>query len=295
MSEAVIREQAVVDFVLGIGNLPTPPVVFSQIVRTVDDPDSSAYSVAKLISEDPGMAAAVLRMTNSSFYALNSPVTSVKQAVVVIGLDAVKSLVVSASMLNMFKAEATGEEFQEKFWRHSLATAFGARMLMRAVRPADIALAELAFTGGLLHDIGKMALCLHAPDVFREITVQLREGCERELELERSAFGFDHAAVGGALTRRWNLPQELSSAIAHHHAPMSIDDPLALVDILHVADALSHHALSEPGAELTAPAIEPAVFARSGLRLEDVGGHVEGLKKEYVNAETFLGLVRSGA
>jgi len=287
--------RAVADFVDGIGNLPTPPEVFSQIVKAVDNPYSSAYSVAKLMSEDPGMSASVLRVTNSAFYSLATPVTSVKQAVVVIGLDAVKSLVVSASIVDMFKGDQVGRDFQDTFWRHSLAAAFGARTLLRSIRPTDIAACERAFTGGLLHDIGKMALYLHNPAAYQAVAKQAQAGIEQELEAERKAFGFDHAQVGCALTLKWNLPEDLSLAIGHHHDPLTLQEGHLLVDVLHVADALSYHLLADGGEDFAAPAIKPGVFDRSGLKLENVGQHLEALKTEYLNAETFLSLVHGDA
>ena len=292
MSTQEIASQAMVNFVDRIGNLPTPPAVFSQIFKTVDDPDSSAYNVAKLISEDPGMSASVLRVTNSSFYSLATPATSVKQAVVVIGMDAVKSLVVSASMFDMFRDDKLGNDFHDTFWRHSLAAAFGARMLLRRLRPNDIATSELAFTGGLLHDIGKMALYIHDPAVYVEVAKQAAKGIEHEIEAERAAFGFDHAQVGCALTLKWRLPKELALAIGHHHNPLAIEDPTNLVDVMHVADALSYHLVAEGQVDLAAPAMKPGVFDRSGLKLEDVGQHLEALKAEYFAAETFLSMVR---
>lgn len=290
-----IASQPVLDFIDRIGNLPTPPAVFSQIVKAVDDPDSSAYSVAKLIAEDPGMSASVLRVTNSSFYSLATPATSVKQAVVVIGMDAVKSLVVSASMFDMFRDDKLGYDFHDSFWRHSLAAAFGARMLLRWLRPRDIATCELAFTGGLLHDIGKMALYLHDPAVYVEVYRKTTTGIDHEIDAERAAFGFDHAQIGSALTLKWRLPEELALAIAHHHDPLAIEDKTNLVDVIHIADALSYHLVSEGRDDLAAPAMKPGIFDRSGLKLEDVGQHLESLKKEYFAAETFLSMVRGDA
>jgi putative nucleotidyltransferase with HDIG domain len=241
------------------------------------------------------MSASVLRVSNSAYYALTAPVTSVQQAVVVIGPDAVKALVVSASLVEMFKGDRVGRDFQDTFWRHSLAAAFAARRLLCSICPTDVAACELAFTGGLLHDIGKMALYWHNPAAYQAVTKQARAGIEHELGVERKAFGFDHAQVGCALTRKWNLPEELSLAIGHHHDPLTLEDPHRLVDVLHVADALSYHLLADGEEEFVAPALKTEVFDRSGLKLEDVGRHMEELKSEYFNAGTLLCLVRSDA
>jgi len=276
----------------GIRNLPTPPMVFTQIIKVVNDPDTSAYDVASILSEDPAMAAKVLKITNSAYYGLSGTVTSVKQAIVIIGLNGVKSLVVSASVIDMFKGDRVGLEFQDRFWRHSLVTAFGSRVLMREMRPSDFGAGELAFSTGLLHDIGKMVMYLHSPSDCQKILEDVCDGGIDELEAERRLFGFDHALAGGVLTEKWNMPKELSGAIANHHQPLALDDPLRLTDVIHVADGLAYHALATGDELLTAPPIEPAVFERNELKLEDLGGYLEKLKGEYVQAETFLKMAR---
>jgi putative nucleotidyltransferase with HDIG domain len=280
----------------GIRDLPTPPLVFTQIVKVVDDPDTSAYEVAAIIAEDPAMSAKVLRITNSAFYGLSGTVTSVKQAVVIIGLNGVKSLVVSTSVIDMFKGDRVGREFQDLFWRHSLVTAFGSRMLMRVLRPGDFGTSELAFSTGLLHDIGKMVMYLKSPEACQQIHTSSATRPELEVQAEQEAFGCSHMDVGEKITQKWNLPPELSTAIAHHHSPMhQVEGPYHLTDVLHVADALAYHVLADGAADVSAPGIEPAVFERSGLKLEAAGEYLEMLKSEYLQAETFLNMARGAA
>lgn len=278
-----------------IRDLPTPPLVFTQIVKVVDDPDTSAYEVAAIIAEDPAMSAKVLRITNSAFYGLSGTVTSVKQAVVIIGLNGVKSLVVSTSVIDMFKGDRVGREFQDLFWRHSLAAAFGCRMLMRTLRPGDFGASELAFSTGLLHDIGKMAMYMTSPEASQRIFAAHSTPGD-ELRAEQEAFGCTHLEVGEKLTKKWNLPAELSTAIAHHLEPMTQEGAgCHLTDVLHVADALAYHLLANGAREVTAPRIDPSVFERSGLKLEAAGEYMEMMKSEYLQAETFLNMARGAA
>jgi putative nucleotidyltransferase with HDIG domain len=292
---AVSTQEQAASLIEGIRDLPTPPMVFTQIVKVVDDPDTSAYEAAAIISEDPAMSAKVLRITNSAFYGLSGTVTSVKQAVVIIGLNGVKSLVVSTSVIDMFKGDRLGREFQDLFWRHSLATAFGCRMLMRTLRPGEFGTSELAFSTGLLHDIGKMVMYLKSPDVCQKIFAA-HAAPEDECRAEQEAFGCTHAEVGLKLTEKWNLPSELCQAIGHHHAPMEQNEGAChLTDVLHVADALAYHVHANGALEVAAPRIDPAVFERSGLRLEAAGEYVEMMRSEYLQAETFLNMARGAA
>lgn len=113
--------------VSSIRNLPTPPIVFTQIQKVLNKETASAGDVANILAEDPSMSAKVLKLTNSAFYGLAREIDSVKQAVVIVGMDAIKNLVLSASVLEMFKGNSLSQEFQEKFWRHSLATGQGSR------------------------------------------------------------------------------------------------------------------------------------------------------------------------
>jgi len=279
----------------GVRELPTPPLVFRQIVRVVDDPDTSAYEAAAIIAEDPAMSARLLRITNSAFYGLSGTVNSVKQAVVIIGLNSVKSLVVSTSVIDMFKTDGQGREFEDLFWRHSLATAFGSRLLMRTLRPADFDAIEVAFTTGILHDIGKMVMYLKSAELCRRIHSSAVSS-DQEAEAELEAFGCTHAAVGEKLTESWNLPRELSLAIAHHHAPQEQGEGAChLTDVLHVADTLAYHLLADGAREFSAPRLDPGVLERSGLKLEAVGDYLEMLKSEYLQAETFLNMARGAA
>lgn len=279
----------------GVRDLPTPPLVFNQIMKVVDDPETSAYDVAGIISEDPGMSAKVLRITNSAFYGLSGTVTSIKQAVVIVGLNGIKDLVVSTSVIDMFKGDQVGKEFQELFWRHSLVSAFGCRMLARVVASADISLGELAFTTGLLHDIGKMVMYLQSPEHCQQVLAVASQGPRAELEREQALYGCDHAEVGRLLTEHWKLPAELCEAIAHHHRPLDYVGPSSLVDVVHVADSLAYHLFASESNESAAPGIEPAIFDRSGFDLEKVAEYMDDMRTEYMQAETFLKMARGAA
>jgi HD-like signal output (HDOD) protein len=279
----------------GVEHLPTPPLVFTQICKVVNNPNTSAYDVAAILSEDPAMSAKVLKITNSAFYGLSGTVTSVKHAIVIIGLEGLKSLVISTSLIDMFKGDRVGREFQDHFWRHSLVAAFGSRVLMRAISPNEFSLSELAFSAGLLHDIGKMVMYLQSPSSCQEVIKRGGEGGDVELAAERELFGFDHAAVGGALTERWRMPADICRAISFHHEPLGCDDPLHLVDAVHVADALAYHTLNKDSENFSAPRIETGVFERSGLSIESITQYMDTLKNEYVKAETFLKMARGEA
>lgn len=278
--------------VSNIRNLPTPPVVFHQIQKVISDPNASAAHVAAILAEDPAMSVKVLKLTNSAFYGLAREVESVRQAVVIVGMEAIKNLVLSASVLDMFKGNQIDQEHQERFWRHSLATAFCCRLLARSIRDRGFVDPDAAFSAGLLHDVGKIVISCFLPDEYkRYITARKDNFTATDVRVELEALGYTHGHVGGFLALQWKLPEKLCEAIIHHHAPSEsqLRDPLVymvcLADFIAKRtfyDRLEAHLVGEADVEVM------TVLGVDDLRLE---GFSEKLREEYVKAETFMQMV----
>ena len=193
--------------VSNIRNLPTPPIVFHQIQKVINDPMVSAGRIAGILQEDPAMSVKVLKLTNSAFYGLSREIESVKQAVVIVGLEAIKNLVLSASVLDMFKGKDIDQDFQDKFWRHSLAVGFCARLLARRAKARGMIDPDSAFSGGLLHDIGKVILCCFLPKEHTAIKEARETNAEMEsFLLEEQVIGYNHCQIGDVLAKQWKLP-----------------------------------------------------------------------------------------
>ena len=272
-----------------ISNLPTPPLVFQQINRVVNDPGTSAYDVAAILSEDPAISVKILKLSNSAFYGLRHEVTSINQAVVIMGMEAVRSMVLSTAVFDIFKKDAIDPEIQERFWRHSLATATCMRILVRAVSGKWITKSDQAFSTGLLHDIGKLVMYAYLPDDFRAC-MKLREADGVSLlAAEETALGYTHSNVGALLAQKWSLPPQLEDAIEFHHYPHLSEDESSLAYMVHLADYIAHLTL-DTGDELEKdpPHLDPVVLEE--LRISD--GHLKSysdtLREEYVRAETFI-------
>ena len=165
MSPITVDNEKRIKLVVGkIHNLPTPPIVFTQITRVINNPDTSAYEIAAIISEDPALTAKVLKLTNSSFYGIPRTITNVKQAIVILGLEAIKSLVISASVFDMFSKNSKLDiVYLERFWRHSLSVPLMSKIICRKKKSPSLQEAELAFSAGLLHDSGKLIIISHLP------------------------------------------------------------------------------------------------------------------------------------
>lgn len=295
MPSGPVQKGDVLELIGQIDRLPTPPVVFSQINRVLTNPQASAYDVAKILAEDPATSARVLRMANSAYYGLSQPVVSVRQAVVILGMEAIRSLVLSSSVMEAFKDAAPDDEYQESFWRHSLATASAARVL-HGFKLSDQVMrgGEEGFSAGLLHDIGKMVLVWQLPEMYARVTSHHDFGIVDDQHVEREVMGVTHGEIGGYLAGRWNLPESLCQAISHHH---DLDVPdggsCRLAKVVHVADYLAHWTLDpRPGSQKVLPIMDWDVAAEFGVHedsLADVGSMVMA---EFGRSEIFLEMLK---
>lgn len=279
-----------------IRNLPTPPIVFEQIQKVLNNPDTSVGDVASILSEDPAMSVKVLKLTNSAFYGLQREIDSVKHAVMIIGLEAVRNLVLSASVLNMFKANEGNKEYHETFWRHSLSAAFACRLVAKNFRRGEIFNPDPAFSTGLIHDIGKMIICCFMQDEHEKIVAAMAENPDKsEYQIESQILGFDHAQLGRELALNWKLPDRMADAIGFHHNPTAPNDSEDFAYLISLGDYVAH--MSTIADSDDAPekyAIAQQVFDFFGLTDEDLAGIRGQLIEEYMKAETFLKIAGLG-
>ncbi|PWB71589.1 HD family phosphohydrolase [candidate division GN15 bacterium] len=288
-------ENRVRQVVSNIRNLPTPPVVFHQIQKVLNDPKVSAAQVAAILAEDPAMSVKVLKMTNSAFYGLSREIESVKQAVVIIGMEAIRNLVLSASVLDMFKGKTTDQEFQEKFWRHSLATAFCSRILARKLRSKGIVDPDAAFSAGLLHDIGKIVLCCFLPTEYEKY-VQEREQdrSAASYQIEEKALGYTHAQIGSLLAVQWKLPTKLGESITFHHQPELPAVPEPICYMVHLANYIAKKTFYEGTDRDLIGAPNAGALGSVGATDDDVSAVSDLLREEYLKSETFMSMIGIG-
>jgi len=282
----------------GIQNLPTPPIVFNQIQKVLNNPNTSAYDIASILQEDPAISAKVLRMTNSAYYGLSRTIESVKQAVVIIGLEAVKNLVLSASMFEAFSSDQLDKEFQDVFWRHSLATAFAARLLGHALRSKQTFDPEVGFSGGLLHDVGKMVISVYMPEQAQRIKETKQQNPNSpDYRIEETILGYNHTQIGALLGDHWKLPARLIEAIKFHHFPgLKESEDNNLPYLIHLANHLAKYAFDyDPEDENSyIDPVEAGVINIVGTSEEELHQLAMRLREEYVKAETFMEMAKGG-
>ena len=226
-----------------IGELPTLPSIATAIMEKTLEANISARQIAELVEKDQALALKVLKVANSPFYRRIKEISTIRGAVVLLGFNVLKSIVLSISVLNLFNNKDRQALDFYKFWQHSIACAVCAKSIAAKILPNS---AEDAFIAGLLHDLGKVIadqlICRKGQ--YREVMEAMERAGADILEIEQEVVGIDHASIGKYLMERWNLPSHLSKAVGYHHSLVDITDDgttKSLCAIVHVADMVTNH------------------------------------------------------
>ncbi|MED5594974.1 HDOD domain-containing protein [Janthinobacterium sp. P210006] len=216
-----------------IQELPSLPVVVLELLSSMDQDDTDVHVLAQKIELDQALAAKTLRIANSSFYGMQSKVTSIPQAVSVLGFHSIRTVVTACALTSSFAPVGGGFDFQA-FWRHSLATAIAARLLAPHLRVNP----ETAFTAGLLHDLGTLVLVTRFPAEHALVRSHRQAHDCQMADAEVAVIGIDHAQVGSALAAYWKFPAAIQQAVADHHALERLDAG-GLPLVVHMANAVA--------------------------------------------------------
>jgi HD-like signal output (HDOD) protein len=236
------REQRYRHIVESIDRLPALPAIVTKLIEVVNSPESSADDAAALIEKDPALTSKMLRLANSAFYGIPRTISSVSSAVVILGFNTIRSVALSASIMNLFPEKKTGHTFDHHcFWRHSVVCASTAKSIARKHIHRLMLDPEGAFCTGILHDIGKLIFASFAPDDYQHACEMSLHQKLSLLKAERETLGIDHSAIGRMLADRWALPIELENSLVHHHDPAQARQARELVTLVHLADKFAHH------------------------------------------------------
>jgi len=242
--------------------VPMLPDHIQQLFAIINDPEGELRDVANLVCRDPSLTTQSLRVCNSAFFSLPVEITSIHQAVVLLGMEMVQGI----ALASYFQSSVLQRQGLPGGWMagaadHAMTTAYLSRWFLQAL--GEPLLAATAFTAGLIHDIGKLAFCHLGREVEAEVLARVAVG-QDWCAAEREIIGMTHAEAGGHVCQRWEIPDSLTQAVRHHHTPLeSIDEPMACV--VHIAERLAHNALT--GVEAAGPlvAVEPAAWQSLGL------------------------------
>jgi putative nucleotidyltransferase with HDIG domain len=275
--------------------LPTLPTVVSKMIELVDNPKTSAASLARLISADQSMTARILKLANSAYYGFSREISTVNMAIIVMGFNAVKDMGLSLSVFNIFGNSMSVKNFDvAQFWEHSIGCGLAAKLM--AGRYHHSKMGE-AFVAGLLHDIGKIILDQYFHKEFEEIMGRAGNGADLDAA-EMAVVGTGHGEIGGWLADKWRLPLVISESIRLHHQPLdAVNDP-GLVAIVHIANFLCHTCNLGSSGRINPLPPAPEVWNalhRAGIAIDE--SELENLKMELLlefdKNNTFLSFIHT--
>ena len=243
--------------------LASLPNTFYLLQEAMEDPDSDFAKIGKIISIDPALTLRLLKIVNSAFYGYSNQIETVSHALGVVGTEQLMQLVLATSVVGQFKGIPKDMINMEYFWRHSVACGLVARTISEMNNETD---GERYFVAGLLHDIGRLVMCLKIPDQFRIAMDFARNSGDRWYKAEAKYFGFDHGGVGGALLRSWNLPKRLQESVAHHHNPSAAKNYGHEAEVIFLADHISHEIIHGQDEENLRGKINPSAWKRLNLQ-----------------------------
>jgi putative nucleotidyltransferase with HDIG domain len=210
----ILEDPKLKGLVASIRTLPSVPAVYLKLVECLKSPDSSAAGIGAIVAQDPSMTAKMLQLVNSAFFGIRRVIANPVEAVVYLGVETVRSLVLTVSVFSEFdRGKNPGFQIEE-LREHSMAVGSLARQIAVSMGLTKRA-ADDAFTGGLMHDLGKLVLGSNFPDQYREVMAEQDPRSAREAEIR--IFAANHCAVGAYLLWLWGLPDSLTEIVARHH------------------------------------------------------------------------------
>lgn len=219
-----------------VNAIPAFPATVIKLIKMMDDPNVSVSSIKEVIRTDEGLTVKLLRVANSAFYRGRREIKTIEDAVIVLGLRTVKSMIFSVTVSPILSKELSGYDLgKEALWRQSQLSAMTAQTIAKKCKFKEV---DLAYTAGLLKDVGKVVLDEYVKNNFNEVMKEVEEKNVAFIEAESDVLGFTHAEVGAKIAERWNLPPEIVEVIRYHHEPSKAELNPKLAMICHLADDL---------------------------------------------------------
>lgn len=264
--------------------LPALPQIVAQIIDMLGDEEASVESLSTHIVSDPAIVARLLAAANAGALGTGGRITSVRQAIMLLGVGRVRDITLATAIIDRYKAAPPFDA--HRLWLHSVGVAVCAQEVAR-IAGLD---PDIAYTAGLLHDIGQLLLFAVNSAAYGQMLTLKAERDMDIVEAEREYLGLDHAHVGGELARLWKLPEAVADAIAAHHVSDQHEPESELADVVHVAEVLSY-ALDLGGFDdARVPNLSVLSCARMGIDWRSFTDHFPRIEARFATARITLGL-----
>lgn len=261
-----------------IKNLPTLPGIVIKLTKMAEDPDTTTEQMGKLISKDHILAAKLLKLVNSAFYGFPQRISSISSAIILLGFNVIKSLIISASIFEVM------EDQDVELWEHSLGCAVACSVMATRLGISD---PEEVSTAGLIHDIGKVAIKMELADVYQVLRDTVEE---RQVSLyfaENEVLGLNHSEVGGWLAKKWNLPGKLVEPIACHHDPRKAKTEQLASAVVHFGDIIIRGMGYGHGRDVWVPPLSKRAWRLLDFSPEDLDQIIDEIEEKLWDVKGF--------
>jgi len=215
--------------ILAVKDLPTLPHVLNEVTKLIENPETSSEAIAKVISTDQVLSAKVLKMVNSPIYGFPGRISSIQHALVLLGFNVIRGIIISTSVFEMMVQAMKG------LWEHSLGCATACNIIARRAGFED---PEEYAVAGLLHDLGKVVTAVQLPELHQTISATVESKNLPYFLAEKDVLGFGHDRINAWLARHWGLPPNIREAMARHHAPQLAEFYKPMSCVVHIGDFL---------------------------------------------------------
>jgi HD-like signal output (HDOD) protein len=268
-----------------VSNVPSLPAIFTRLSVAIEDPRSSIRDIESVVREDAALAGRLLRLANSAYFGFPARVDTLSRAITLVGSRQLRDLAIATSVIDTFRGVSPAHVTMESFWRHSIGSGLVARILSSWRREPN---SEQYFVAGLLHDIGRLILFLKLGNDMSAVLEVAKSSGKMLFQCEQEHLGFDHAAVGGELLKRWNLPPHICSAVEFHHIPQRAGSHKQAAAMVHVADILINGIACGGSGERYVPPLDSEAWQLLELSPSIVGPTLKLLEQQLADTLSTL-------
>lgn len=274
-------QQKIESIINNLDRLPSIPEVATKVISMVNNPSIAFKLVADEISKDQAITANILKLCNSAYFNRGKEITSVERAIVTMGMKEVKDMVIVATSKSVLDKAVIGYNLDKgEMWNHGLAVAVLSKDIVMKTKKKDIA--DIAFTGGIIHDVGKTVIALFVQSTFKEILKVVEEDQIPFEMAEKKVMGFDHQEIGEKILAKWKFPEVLKAITRFHHEPGNAPNEFKfIVSAVHIANVICLMAGIGIGSDGLYHELNESALAAVGLKSDD-------LDELYANAPELL-------
>ena len=264
-------------------DLQTLPKVYHLSLSLLSDPKSTRDDIVNVLKRDQVITTKILRIVNSSLFGFSRTITTLDDAIPLLGFNEIRNIVTSVSILKLMGNGSNHDVFdRQAFWKHSIGCAIVTKLVAKYI---GISKNEEYFTAGLLHDIGKLVLDQLFPEEFRKLINLVNNQSIHFRKAEREIFGQPHQDIGAYLLTKWNIPEIIVDAVRYHHSPVDSTVDLFLVSAVHVGDIITHMLAIGDSGERNVPKLEDYAERQLGIGLVDLDQLVPEIDEQLHESE----------